>query len=53
MTGTLTLWCLLEGDEEPFSVDIVESVKIDKLKSEIYGKCQNTFREIDAKDLQL
>ncbi|KAI8595874.1 hypothetical protein EDD21DRAFT_358654 [Dissophora ornata] len=50
----LTLFCLVDGDSTPFSVDIDASKTVDHLKNLIAnGDQAPAFRDIAAKDLTL
>ncbi|KAK5828980.1 hypothetical protein F5H01DRAFT_329294 [Linnemannia elongata] len=49
----LTLFCLVDGDSVPFSVDINASKTVDRLKDANKTKIPNTFKGVDAKDLTL
>jgi hypothetical protein len=49
----LTLFCLVDGEDTPFSLDIDPSKTVDHLKDIIKAKIPGTFSDIDAKDLTL
>ncbi|KAF9342633.1 hypothetical protein BGX26_007146 [Mortierella sp. AD094] len=49
----LTLFCLVDGDSTPFSVDIDASKTVDHLKDAIKLKKPNDFNDIDADKLTL
>ncbi|KAK3812540.1 MAG: hypothetical protein J3R72DRAFT_498661 [Linnemannia gamsii] len=49
----LALFCLVDGDSMPFSVDIDASKTVDHLKDAIKTKIPGTFKGVDAKDLTL
>jgi len=50
----LTLWCLIEGDSEPFEIEVPPSVSIANLKDHIHKKGINVAKHpVLAKDLVL
>ncbi|KAG0256493.1 hypothetical protein BGZ95_005479 [Linnemannia exigua] len=49
----LTLFCLVDGDSTPFSVDIDASKTVDHLKDAIKLKKPNDFNDVDADVLTL
>ena len=46
-----TLWCLVEGDKTPFSVNVLSTISIGELKSAIKDKTSPSLENFDAKDL--
>ncbi|KAG0038792.1 hypothetical protein BGZ83_002997, partial [Gryganskiella cystojenkinii] len=54
MTDNLvTLFCLVDGDSNPFSVDVNRTKTVDMLKDSIKAKIPDTFHGADAKDFIL
>jgi len=53
MSSTYTLWCLIDGDNVLFSVDILIDRFIDNLKDSIKQKCTPDLDKFDAADLIL
>ena len=52
--GTRAVWCLIEGDSNPFEVTVAVTADIGDLKELIREKGKSiSFRGIDAKDLTL
>ncbi|KAG0198791.1 hypothetical protein BGX33_012070 [Mortierella sp. NVP41] len=49
----LTLFCLVDGDSMPFSVDIDASKTVDHLKKLIKAEKTNNFSDVDADQLTL
>ncbi|KAF9084813.1 hypothetical protein BGX29_002321, partial [Mortierella sp. GBA35] len=49
----LTLFCLVDGDSVPFSVDIDASKTVDHLKKLIKAEKSNNFSDVDADQLTL
>ncbi|KAG0046286.1 hypothetical protein BGZ83_008526 [Gryganskiella cystojenkinii] len=50
---TLTLFCIVDGESTPFSVDIDASKTVDHLKETIKTKKTNDFSNVDADKLTL
>jgi hypothetical protein len=48
-----TLWCLIEGHNAPFPVNILSTQFIAKLKEEIKLKASRNLEKFDAMDLIL
>jgi hypothetical protein len=48
-----TIFCLLEGDYDPFSVKIDETESVDALKKAIKAENSATFEGVDARGLKL
>jgi len=47
------LWCLVEGEESPFSVTTHSNISISELKEVIKAKKENAFQRVDASFLKL
>ena len=46
MDAVLKLWCLLQNEDELFSIDINGKSVIDELKDAIYNKCFVPFKGV-------
>jgi uncharacterized protein YfeS len=49
----LTLFCLVDGESSPFSVDVERTKTVDKLKEAIKDKKAIAFADVDAEMLTL
>jgi hypothetical protein len=49
----MTLWCLLKGGDNPFSVVTLSTTSIDDLKILIKREKENALQRVDASDLKL
>jgi Crinkler effector protein N-terminal domain len=49
----LVLWCIIDGESTPFDVTVPGNTNINQLKERIYQNNKYTFRDIDAKNLDL
>jgi hypothetical protein len=53
-TSDRILWCLIDGDAQPFKIKVASNKDIDDLKDVIHFKRHNSsFRDVDATDLVL
>jgi Crinkler effector protein N-terminal domain len=48
-----SLWCLIERDKTPFSVDLLPTLSIDQLKRKIKSGRSRMLEKYDAADLIL
>ncbi|ORZ01942.1 hypothetical protein BCR41DRAFT_209366 [Lobosporangium transversale] len=49
----LKIYCIVDGEAAPFSVNILSNRSVDELKQAIMAENPNTFKFVDAKDLTL
>ena len=47
------LWCLVEGEESPFSVTAHSNISVSELKEVIKAKKENALQRVDASSLKL
>ena len=50
---TRSLWCLIEGESDPFRVTFPANASIEELKEHIHKRKHGALRDVDASDLQL
>ena len=53
MDKDMTLWCLLEGEDAPFSVPASPTTYISDLKEIIKTENANTLQRVDASNVKL
>jgi len=51
MSVTWTFWCLVEGDQSPFTITVSPSIPIDELKKIIKAEKSRRLQNVDASDL--
>jgi hypothetical protein len=47
------IWCLVEGDKNPFSIIVPSTIFIGELQKAIKKERSNVFQRVDASDVTL
>jgi hypothetical protein len=50
---TYQLWCIVEGNNNPFSIIASSTTYVDDLREKVKVENSNLLREVDASDLTL